>query len=519
MNPAQGTPIGEPVYLTTEEKFISEGSVIRESDVESWVSCPDKWVLLEGQCGSYKSSLLYSHIGKHAPAISFKPGLEGVYAIYLAQFSKKDCHAWENNQNYGTYIRMKGEKHFSYHMARRHDYEESFFKIVDLSKDDEIEIAGFDRPSYFDYLKLVPVEKPELPENTGRLIGMCDFTDDVHISKPEDFEAGSCVWRHAEAGFDTILWKAYSVRCEYHTKIGEMRRNRMDKYLDRYDTFKQAVEEAKKAGIEIYGWARISNEFRLRKDGEYDPHPGFKPTTQFHMDNPDKVMRHINGEPSQKLSFAYSEVRKYLIDILCEIAEYGVNGICIDVLRHPPMAMYEKPLVDAFIEKTGQNPMEMPGDGSDEWLAFKATAFTGFLKEAKERLTKQNGSNFKLMVRTMDLPWRNKQAGCDVKTWIDEGIVDEIIFCPHLGNAECFPQKIDLSEYLELAEGKNTEVYASVWRNGSPIEAEYLAGDCYKQGAKGVMLYESNCAVEVSALRENLWRFSRPECLRYHNNG
>jgi hypothetical protein len=41
-----------------------------------------------------------------------------------------------------------------------------------------------------------------------------------------------------------------------------------------------------------------------------------------------------------------------------------------------------------------------------------------------------------------------------------------------------------------------------------------LAKDLYDQGVDGVAFYESNYAVFRPSLREQLWRFNRPECLR-----
>lgn len=518
MNEAIGKPAGEAIYLKNIEGFSADGLIAPESAAGDHGG---KWILLRGRHGALNSELLFSPAGKHASPLVFKPGLKGHYAIFLGQFCPRNAHDWQSADRVGLYIRLQRDRHYTLLFGRTNDYEESHFKTVELSPYDGIEVASFDRAAFFDFIKLLPVEKPVLPAKTGRLIGMCDFGDDAALSFPRGFEAGSCVWRHAEAGFDAILWKAYSVRCEYHTRVGEMREQAagaggysLGDCLQHYDTLQQAVDEAHKAGVGIYGWARIANEFAPRQDGSTHAHPGFMPTTNFHLANPDKVMLRKDGAPSPKLSFAYPEVRRHKTAILCEIASYGVDGICVDVLRHPPMALYDKPLVDEFIARTGLDPRLMDGDGSGEWLKFKASAFTAFLRETRAALREQAGSRMKLMVRTMELPWRNMVAGCDVRGWIEEGIVDEIIFSPHIPTAECFPQRLDIKNYVDMA-GDRVGVFASVWRYGSPIEAEALAADCYAQGARGVMFYESNAAVETPVLRENLWRFSRPGSLRY----
>jgi hypothetical protein len=281
-----------------------------------------------------------------------------------------------------------------------------------------------------------------------------------------------------------------------------------------YDTLRQAVDEAKKIGIEFYGWVRINNEQNEYKgSGGADGSGLFGPTTPFHLAHPEKRMIRKDGGMTPRLSFAYPEVRRHKIDIICEVAAYGVDGICIDVLRQPPMVEYDLPLVEEFKSRTGQDPREMPGHGTEEWLRFRCEAFTQFLRETRAAIDKETGRRLPLMVRTFDQPWRNLQAGCDVEKWLDERIVDSILFAPHLPTANNSPTSLDLRDYIQLAKGR-APVFGQVWRYGSIQDAEILARDLYKQGVHGVAIYESEVAVQRPSMWENLWRFRRPECLR-----
>ena len=342
------------------------------------------------------------------------------------------------------------------------------------------------------------------------------------------FEAGSAVRNHAEAGYDVILWKAYAVRCEYHTKVGEQRTytysddeimqrpasepidptrslKGVGGLLQKYDTMRQAVDEAHKAGVSIYGWARISNEFSK-------PNHQFSATTPFHLSHPSSFQVYKDGTPTPRLSFACPKVRRHKTDILCEIASHGMDGICIDVLRHPLMAQYDLPLVEAFIEKTGRDPRELENDGGEEWLRFRAEPFTQFLREARAALDRQAGKRYPLMVRTVDQEWRNLHVGCDVETWMAEGLVDEIIFGPHCATADNYPERLDLAPYLAMKQG-DVRIYGQAWRYGSGIHAEVMARDLYDQGADGIAFYESNMSVYLPSIRDRLWKFSRPQSL------
>ena len=48
-------------------------------------------------------------------------------------------------------------------------------------------------------------------------------------------------------------------------------------------------------------------------------------------------------------------MRQHKREILYEIARYGMGGILIDILRHPPMAQYDAPLVEEYQRKTGDD--------------------------------------------------------------------------------------------------------------------------------------------------------------------
>ncbi|MDP6115981.1 MAG: hypothetical protein QF437_08170 [Planctomycetota bacterium] len=501
-NPWIGKPCGEPIII---DDF---GPLLTDSD---------HWRLEENSFGAKRGQLLYADESRQASLtveLPIRPDQK--HAIFIGSFSP-------GGRRYLLYVRLSDEKHFTNLQTERHEpaFEEMYFRTAELNGQ-HLELTNFDRDACIDYIKLVPVEQGNLPKPTGTTIGILDFADDAGISRPEMFEAGSAVTRHAEAGYDMIMWKAYAVRCEYHTKIGEIRgysaKDEMEQandglasdnrgiasVLKKHDTMRQAVDVAHEVGLPIYGWARINNEFS-RMDHQ------FSATTPFHKANPDKFQQHKDGRFTCKLSFAYPEVRQHKIGILCEIASYGMDGILIDVLRHPAMALYDGPIVEEFIKQGGEDPRHMDNDGSEDWLRFRCRAFTQFLKEASAALDEQRGSHVPLMVRTVDQPARNLVIGCDVDAWLAEGIVDGIIFGPHCATAENYPEDLHISSYLEKA--KQTRIYGQVWRYGSGLHAEAMSRALYELGADGVALYESNATVALPSMRKRLWRFSRPESL------
>lgn len=483
--------------------------------IDNWSDLTDLngWRLQRNQFGSRSGDVLYGDADK-AGSLMFDPKLTGEHKITLSIYSP-------HSRMYGVYVRIEGEPHFTYIQALRKEpsYERLPFKIADLTGK-RIEVAAFGRDCCLDYIECAPVKAEPRPEANGCTLGILDFADDAGISRPEGYEAGSAVRRHAEAGYDMIMWKAYAVRCEYHTKIGEIRgftdqqeegeksddmamQNRgIAHVLQQYDTMRQAVDVAKEIGMPIFGWARINNEFS-RENHQ------FSATTWFHKENPDKFMMYADGRRTCKLSFAYPEVRKHKIDILMEILGYGMDGLMIDVLRHPPLVIYDEPTVEAYLEQTGKDPRTMEGDGDEDWIRFRAEhSFTTFLREVRAAI----GKDTPLYVRTMDQHWRNLYSGCDTDTWIDEQIVDGIIFGSHCHSAEDTPEFVDIKRHVDRAAGK-VKIFSQIWRYGSVQQSLALAKQAYDQGVDGVALYESNASVGNPVWRDHLWRLNRPAAL------
>jgi|GEM_PF-1776986 len=523
-----GTPTGDPIYLDDLQSFVDSGEAAQgpvdlgaylglkmDSSAES-----GKWSYVSGYYGARNGELLYASEKINAPTLVFDPKVTGYHAIHVVGFNPK-------GRQLSLYVRLDNEPHWTPLRMERHEpaYESMFFKIANLT-DRKIEIANFGYDACLDHIRLVPVAGPAtLPDKRGELVGILDFADDADRSKPRELAGASAVERHLEMGYDLVAWKAYAVRCEYHTKTpGTEIRGLTSKHdsfdksddlagsslgigglLEEYDTMRQAADHAKKIGQRIFGWARISNEFS-RMDHQ------FSPTTPFHKQHPEKVMQYRTGQATTKISFAYPEVRQHKVDILCEIASYGMDGIFIDVLRHPPMVLFDQPLVDQYIEKTGKDPREFVNDGDEDWLRFRADAFTQFLREAKAALAESRGEDVPMYIRTVDQPWQNLIVGCDVDVWLDEGLFEGIVFGQHCATAENYPHHIDLRPYVERSAGR-TKVIGQTWRYGSAHHAEALAKQIYDQGGDGVALYESNAAVAIPSMRDASHRFNRPELL------
>lgn len=509
-NPWIGRVVGPSVVLDDFSQLVP-------ADLLADAPTPGRWELRRGCWGASRGELLCAGADQQAPILRLPLPVKGRHAIHVRLYAPAD-------RQLTVYLRLDGQPHFTNVQTLRHEpaFERIFFTSADLTGR-TLEIAALGRDCALDAIELTPVAEQPLPQKVGQLLGILDFACDSVMSAPAGYEAGSAVRRHHEAGYDILAWKAYAVRCEYHTKIGTIRgdsaphdgsiapdhpaggKATIGALLQRYDTMRQAVDTAREIGQTIFGWARISNEF-TRKNHQ------FSPDTPFHLAHPDACQLYKSGGRSCKLSFADPQVCQHKSDLLCEIAGYGVDGLLIDVLRHPPMVQWDLPLVLAYQKKTGIDPRTLPGDGTEDWLRFRAQAFTDFLLQTRRQVRERCGRHVPVYVRTVDQPWYNLLIGCDVEAWLKQGAVDGLIFGPWCATAPNFPDELACDDLIALARGK-VPVFGQVWRYGSGIHAEVMAKQLYERGCTGVAMYESNASVCLANMRDRLWRFSRPAAL------
>jgi hypothetical protein len=489
-----------------QARRVSTGSVLSDERAPE----AGAWALQSGIWGAPRGEVLFSGRNQQAPTLTFRPGVVGRFAIVLSLVGKrpfswpKPGRSYEHD-GFGAFVRLAGEPTFTTLLTERNElsFEDVYFRTADLHGDSAIEIANFSLATGLLAIKLYADEPQTQAPPTRRLLGILDFADDVDLCFPRDEAARAAVRRHAQVGFDTVMWKCSNgCTCEYHTAIGRQRDDAtpIAQLMRQFDPLQQAADEARRLGVNLYAW------FRLMRDPTFKS--GQEPPTAFHAANPHMVQVHRDGRESWQLSLAYPEVRRHLVNLMCEPIRLGAGGVFIDLLRHPPVARFDRPLVEAFLQEHGIDPRQLPGDGSEAWLRFRCRPFTQFLRELRAALRLLPGPA-PLLVRTMDQPWRNLQAGCDVETWLDEQLLDGLIPAPHLPLGDSYPEQIDLRPFIARAAGR-TPIYGQVWRQSSSLLAEALAADFYRQGAAGVVLYESNLAVTRSSLRTRFWRLARP---------
>ena len=170
--------------------------------------------------------------------------------------------------------------------------------------------------------------------------------------------------------------------------------------------------------------------FRMGIVGEIPPGDLWNPRHGFVRKHPEWRMCDRDGTPFEKASYAYPEVRDFMIGMIEEVSStYDVNGVNLGFIRGPHFVGYETPVVEAFQRAHGIDPREL--DENDERAQRHRAAYvTELVRETRRRLDAvgaARGHRIELsaMVYRGNTPI-NLFYGLDVETWFREKLLDTI---------------------------------------------------------------------------------------------
>jgi hypothetical protein len=220
---------------------------------------------------------------------------------------------------------------------------------------------------------------------------------------------------------------------------------------DGVDTLKVVAEACHEAGMTCYASLRMNGDYSAGWMGESLPR---MLNSTFWWQHPEFRVRGKKGEDQTKLSYAFPEVRAFKLGILREAAERDIDGINLDFLRHPPCFGYEDPLIAAFKAKHGQDPREIAAD-DPRWLQLRADIMTGFLREVRKLLNEAGSEKKRHLGLSARVDWKEyKSHGCDIDTWLKEGLLDYLVIAQHtLGGYE-----FDLAPFVQKARGSGCAI-------------------------------------------------------------
>ncbi len=374
-------------------------------------------------------------------------------------------------------------------------------------------------PARLDYVRVEPLRAAEAAkwkESQARvlklpLMGIPDVGDtffyqlDRKSLDPEVVRAS--VWAHAKAGFTRMYWQMHGTYTGFPTKIGTMtplvcwahgafepQAKAGGLFYRKHDLLKLVLGYGNEMGVEVWGAARMNAYMSGKKDEFFRKHPEYAEITE-------------DGTTcGNKICYAIPEVRAYHRSILVEAAGYGLPGIMLGFLRHPPMSLYHPVLVSGYRARYGKLPPREPGRvdqfyhatlaPTDEehvrWFGYRAEFMTRFGRELKQDL--RNAGLGHVKVSLWVRPNHCLFDGIDLDAWLNEGLCDEVV-------ADIFPE--DLGALTEPTQGWKKKVQAKVpLIKGIGVAQKHTAyGEknlrrIVREGYQGVCSYESELFVQ-----------------------
>ncbi len=449
------------------------------------------------------------------PDIRYPLDLDGWYSIWLGMYTRSGPT--------GARVRLSGEASFL-HVGYKHErnfvsrVEDVFWRHADLTGQDIIFRRGdAGLPAYIAYVKLVPlaadevatVEADRADAGAKRLIahhdasGLYFAVEDITAADIREYVEP---YRHTDFGRLTYEFAMGDV-CAYATETGRtwasfLADGEGGRVIDRHasenwaslaaqgiDPPKLAVEYVREMGLEFHAAYRLNMGFmdmtpmeERSLDGPFYTHPEWRCIDR-------------DGRDVGRLSYAFPGVRRLVLSILREIAEYDIDGLCLLHNRQPPHVMYEAPLVEGFEAETGLDPRTLD-ERDGRWLRYRCAALTTFMREvraAMDEIGARKGKRVPISAWVMGSEAENVFYGLDLETWVAEGLVDMLIPDNSVTKSGGRWNLEDIAWFVDLTRETSCELAVSVMpRQQPPEEFRRYALELYRAGVPKLAFWDTD---------------------------
>ena len=310
-------------------------------------------------------------------------------------------------------------------------------------------------------------------KNKELILGV-DYADDMEASfrngEVGDTKLIARIMDNAvNAGMTWVAWRVSDLgKLTYRTKAGTIQ-DGVDPIrlsyspfaliMQRIDPLEVVVEEAHKRGLKVLVYYTLFDEAYVI------PEKGQHTESNFGKEHPECYSIHFNGKSFVRgvLSFGYDSVREHFASLVTEALTYGPDGIYLDVARTHAGANaipvpdwlprwidpylcygYNEPDVNRYLEKYGSyppvpdwcsaEPSTETAEAEQNWNRVRGEALTSFLREVSP-LVRKAGKKLMVCFYPASGNWFNPGYQCrrplgryhyDWKTWVDEGLMDDI---------------------------------------------------------------------------------------------
>lgn len=486
----------------------------------------DRWMATR-EASTHFAPALFANSGYRPPMLDLDPELTGRHRIFLGVgTASRAC------------LHLSGEKHPRYrHVpANIANMQPWPLQLTNKGKPAEIDFGIADMTGQrvrfgmpyttqghgmLDYIRFQPlspsqISREKIRAKSNPVLQLTGFADTYDIgymwgdaASPTTAPYRAVIAAHKRAGFERIFWRIDGECSDFPTAHGTMRpiscfahnayepgAKAYSLMLQRNDLLRAAVNEGQHQGVAIWGWMRFNSYF-----------PGAR--SKFFIDHPEYRDHGEGGSVYDfRLSLAKPQVRRHKIDILVEAASYGLPGLCLGFLRHPPIVCYPPSLVDSYRKTYGcEPPRDLTPDCFQhlqtlpeatpqhlQWYRHRAEVMTAFGRELKDalRAAKREHTRIAIWVR----PNHCLFDGIDLDMWLREGLCDEVIAGPYAGKVKLLAAKAawrrHVQKHVPLIGGIMPIEPRGQW---SKRRVHAQVQRFVREGYDGLCTYESNDAV------------------------
>ena len=474
----------------------------------------DKWMCVDLPC-CLGGKALFAGPSARPPALTLEPKLRGVYRIILGIGNGNGVAVRFSDDREFTFRVAPGAAHgqgprgtpFHLRLSGPQTASETVFHTARMDGRGIVlgRLPNGNAVTVIDYVrfeKLSPDEERRWSalreaEPTVPLSGFFDTTPISFFMDPFDPDPAafrSALREHANCKIRKVYWRIDGQCSDFPCSTNTMRYvsarvhsvfapqlKAYGRVLKKVNLLDYAVKAAAEYGIELYGWMRF-NSYSMNVQSD------------FYKNNPRYREKAFDGSPRSKLCIAIPEVRKHKRDILVEAASYGLHGLNLGFLRHPPVLGYAPVLVEGYTRKYGAPPPN-PVDPADpsygntppptggehvRWFQYRADFLTQFGRELKADLRARGLDQVRISL------WVSARKclfdGIDITAWLAEGLCDEVV-----------AEGVTTPEWRRMVREKALLYRGISWlkpRHARKAVSEYLA-----EGCDGICTYESDWAV------------------------
>jgi hypothetical protein len=320
-------------------------------------------------------------------------------------------------------------------------------------------------------------------------------------------DSADCLQAHLDRGIRHVLWALGRSTLDFHSSLptstlyaGDSRPETkvIGESFRLECSLRAALAFASENEMVIYG--------RLGMNRHYGDALGGGLRSQYIARHPDWMEHHRSGQiDGTKVSFAIPEYRAERISILVEAARIGAHGLCLDFCRQPPIARYHPKLLDPWMAAGRTDPRRMT-TGSTEFLAWAqhrcdfVNLFMRDLRAELRKVERESERTVSVLARipeaTLEL---NLMEGLDVRSWLEEGWINEIALDPLWIWDFDYPDTA--KPYVELARAHGVTIHGGANTvPGKGVAANPRAfleriNRNYDEGVDGIALFQTDSAL------------------------